>query len=491
MASIDFEKFKIISKVEGGRMNECFVVTMNENNETDNNKYFLKIKKLSQSNQFKQWNRYCENFKEIFDKEKQSLLFLKKLGFRVPKVVDSGSDFLLLEYIKFANSLNFSLFATTLSKLHNISYDSFGFYSSTFLGEMKLVNDFESDWSSFFKSKRWKPIFDKLLEIDKDIFENYENWVIGIKVYDIISLLFQNVKIIPSLLHGDLNPGNINSESGNDGIDKTNRTDRVVLYDASCYYGHNWYDIAAYTSWKSLPNEFIDKYNISVNNPSLKLDLDHPIFWLYKSYIYLSGYFVEHKVQLLKKSIKLCKKLISLFPTIYPSLNKVEKIDKVQLILIQCGSYNPIHENHLRNLSIAYKHINQPGVHCLLVPASQSRIKQKVGNQPSFNFHQRVKYIEDAIKHCHFPCSIDLCQLFGENLIQHLQITYENPNIIFVCGSDTYLYNRRFIPQRFKFFVIERNDYTIQQSILFQGDILLSNNSETTMSSTAIRKIIF
>lgn len=457
-----------LKEITGGRMNKCFLI------EIDNKLYFMK-----------ETTKHCNNSK-IFVKESESLKMLNEMGFRVPKVIDVNENRLVLEYIDFTKQIHNESWvelAKILSRLHSYSNDNdqFGYPSDSFLGFIELNNKFRSNWSDFFKEQRWKPMFDMMLSYDENLLSL---WVIGIKVLDIIDNIFGDLKIISSLLHGDMNPGNWSIE---------NATKQVVLYDCFCFYGHNWYDIAALVCWKNLPNDFYKVYNELVSD-DMKINLNHPLFLLYKAYIYLSGYFLDRNVVLIKRCEKLCNKLINLYPKIYPSLaNPI--CENTDILLVQCGSYNPLHENHMRNLSIVNNYfLNQtPSIktHCLLIPSSQSRIKQKVHNQPTFSFSQRINFINDAVKHCNFPCSIDLCQLFGESLIQHLSFSYPFAKIIFACGADTYSYNRRHIPKQFQLVVISRNDYHISDKDLVRGDILLSNEEETTMSSTQIRKMLF
>jgi protein-ribulosamine 3-kinase len=454
-----------LKEITGGRMNKCHLI------EIDNKLYFMK-----------ETTKHC-NKSEIFVRESESLRILNELGVRVPKVIDVKDNYLILEYIEFSNQLqneSWVELAKLLSRLHSISNNLFGFHTDSFLGFIGLNNCYQLNWSDFFKSQRWKPIFDMLLSFDENLLHL---WVIGLKVFDIMDKIFENIKIRPSLLHGDMNPGNWSIEKF---------TNQVVLYDSFCFYGHNWYDVAALICWKKLPNDFFRVYNETVPD-ELKIDLNHPAFLLYKAYIYLSGYFLDRNVVLIKRCEKLCNKLINLYPRIYPTLAQPLP-QNTGYLLVQCGSYNPIHENHLRNLSIVRNFVNQTQItqsHCLLIPAAQSRIKQKVHNEPTFSFSQRINFIKDAVKHCSFPCSIDLCQLFGESLIHHLSFSYPFTKIVFVCGADTYSYNRRHIPKQFQFVVVSRNNYHISDKDLVRGDILLSNDGETTMSSTQIRKMLF
>lgn len=460
---MEYPIFKIES-INGGRMNKCFLIQQSNKN------YFMK-----EHSDFVENN--CPNKNELFLRESESLKYLSNLGFKVPKVIRVDNHCLILEFLDFIkniNSLHYVKLARVLASLHSVSNDRFGFQNDSFLGFISLKNQWTTDWTVFFTEQRWKPMFDLLLSTDQKLLPL---WVLGMKVNDLIKSIFSDLKVTPSLLHGDMNPGNWS-------IDQT--TNQVVLFDAFCYYGHNWYDIAALVCWKNLGHDFILTYN-SLVTKNLEINFDHPCFILYKAYIYLSGYFLEKNKSLLRRCEKLCKKLINLYPTIYPTL--APKIHKdTKFLLVQCGSFNPLHENHLRNLKLAAPVYND--AQCVIIPASDSRIKQKCKNL-LFDFSQRVQFIKDAITSFPFEVYIDLSQLFGPQLIQHLSQCMPGVTIVMVCGADTYLYNRRHIPHHISFVVIERNHYAFDEKQLHKNDILISNDGETTISSTAIRSFWF
>ena len=450
--------------VTGGRVCKSFIINV------DGAKYFCK--QLNQG-------------KEIFDCEIKSLNLLHSIGVRVPrfiKVESNGANEskLILEYIDFESNKDqyYSHLGSTLAKVHNVMGRKFGMQYDTFLGCFRFPHIESNDWITFFKDHRWKPMFDKFLDTEPD---RLSEWVIGMKIYDtMVEFFHQNhpKEIIPSLLHGDMNPGNW-------GIEKSSKD--VVMFDCSCYFGHNLYDIAALDCWIKLPQSFIEKYNSTIIHSQSTIDLSNPIIQLYKAFIYLSGYFHEHNQVLLNKTIKICKKILSRLPKIYPSLSP--NLGNVDILLVQCGSFNPIQRNHIRNLILAMKSMKldqSKSVKCILVPAPDSRIKQKVG--PGLGFSTRIKLITQMLTKASIESiGLDLSQLFESDLIQHLRNANPTAEIVMVCGSDTYSYNRRFIPANIRFIVVQRNEHELSLDAMKNGDTLIDNDDETTMSSTFIR----
>lgn len=439
-----------------GRINQTYTGFLE-----DGTKVFVKINKAPHA-------------ADMFESEERSLQLLHNGGISVPKVIARGPYFLLLEYLSLEESGNIESLAVELACIHSHTNNYYGSNYCTYQGNNKINSVSTETWLEYFQEYRWKPLFDKILAADE---ENLDIWVVGMKIYDIMNKLFLlRGQVELSLLHGDLNPGNCGYVLGN-----------PVFYDCSCFYGDNWFDIASYICWRELPITFYDKYN-SLVNEIRKVDITNPIFKLYFAYITMCGYQCNGNTKLLQRSLSLCDELLNLAPKSYPSLilNKSDELSDV--LLVQCGSYNPVHINHVRNLYIARHYFTSQGknVSLMMVPAPATRIRSKCKNR-GYSLNKRVKMLQAATNN--LDIMIDLSQSFGEPLIEHLKsLISSSTEIVLVCGADTLEYNRNHIPSNIHIIAVERNGYNVTCNNN-SNITIISNNGEKTMSSTLIRSI--
>lgn len=229
---------KIIKQISvaGGCINNAEVVITE-----GGNNYFIK----SNSN----------SAKDMFLKEASGLRELEKANaIRVPKVIHIGSNFLILENISQNTKSNtfWKDFGRAFAKLHRITSGSFGFYEDNYIGssqQKNIANIVESkNWTEFFFTKRILFQY-KLAETNghvdrqlKDAFLQFESK---------IELIFKDLIIVPSLLHGDLWSGNyITDEKGN-----------ACLIDPAVYYGHREADLAMTKLFGGFDSMFYSAYN--------------------------------------------------------------------------------------------------------------------------------------------------------------------------------------------------------------------------------------
>ncbi|KAI1239667.1 hypothetical protein IHE44_0011091 [Lamprotornis superbus] len=107
--------------------------------------------------------------------------------------------------------------------------DQFGFHTVTCCGYLPQVNNWQSDWVSFFARQRIQPQMD-LIERNSGDGEARELWAqLQLK----IPSLFCGVEIVPSLLHGDLWGGNVAEDDSG-----------PIIFDPASFYGHSEYDLA-------------------------------------------------------------------------------------------------------------------------------------------------------------------------------------------------------------------------------------------------------
>ena len=397
--------------------------------------------------------------KSNLESEYKSLLYLKENGFNIPQIYQKTDTYMITEYInqdECPDIDNKKILFSELYKLHSITNNKFGFYYDTFSAIDQMSNEFSDRWDDFFKINRWKKLFDLIRKDNIDFEEDYN---LGMAVFDIIPKVFEKYEVVPSLLHGDLNPNNFLIKDG-----------KVYFIDCACFYGDKMYDLACFNLWKSDTD-------------------DNPINLLYYSFIMSSVYRLTGTR--LNKAKQFMKKLLLQFPICYPSLVMNISNYDYEYIIVQGGSYNPVHNNHIKNMIIASKHISQEKTLLVFALASDERVKAKCKNkiEQKSKFYHRKHMLDMAIKKEKIGDScIDLTGLWGTDIIKHYRNLMTNVKKIYVCcGLDTigYHFNDIFDCDQ-TFLVINRNKY--KAKINDDRIIYLDNESEKTMSSSMIRK---
>jgi len=164
---------------------------------------------------------------------------LRALGavVRVPRILDHGADFILLEQLDLKRSGDWTAMGRMLAKLHRQHGERFGWHRDNTIGLSPQFNKWTDDWAEFFAEQRLKPQI-----------EMAKSNGFSIPVFPVEEILKgHNPK--PSLLHGDL-------WAGNAGFIE----DGPVLFDPAVYYGDREADLAMTELFGGFPREFYAAY---------------------------------------------------------------------------------------------------------------------------------------------------------------------------------------------------------------------------------------
>lgn len=399
--------------------------------------------------------------KDIIKAEYNALQLLKEKNILCPEIYKISDNEIVMEYVDDLPHTNRrELIVDALKKLHSNKNNQCGNTFDTFVGNMKVDNSFEKSWMTFF-SKRWLHMLKYINDKDDEFEEVY--WL-GVRVYDKISEIL-NFDVEPSLLHGDANPNNFLINANNE----------VVIIDPGCFYGDPKYDYACFTLWYD-----------NILDDVIKEDT---VMLLYYSFILLSVYNLLGTKSRLKKAVKYMKMILEKYNLLYPSIICDIKID-YNVIIVQGGSYNPVHKNHVNNMIVANNYFkdNNKNVKCIFSLASDRRVKQKCKN--GISLKNRRLMLEKMLLQSELKnVSIDMSGLWGDDIIVHYRNLFckGNTKIYICCGTDTIDYHFAYFKiQPELFLVVKRNKYKI---VLNDEKILyLDNSGEITMSSTKIRE---
>lgn len=171
----------------------------------------------------------------LFEAEAAGLRALARTeSVRVPEVVGTGSSgatgFIVMEALELGGRRpdGTAELGRLLAAMHRATGPGFGFEADNFIGETPQLNTpMADDWPAFYAGKRLEPQFrwarEKGLRIEKTD-----------TLLESIGDFFRDYQPVPSLLHGDLWGGNID----------TDESGHPVLYDPAAYYGDREADIA-------------------------------------------------------------------------------------------------------------------------------------------------------------------------------------------------------------------------------------------------------
>lgn len=203
-------------RVAGGCISDAFLV-----HGEDDRQFFVKVNA--------KWGE------QMFQAEAAGLRAMEKTQtVRVPQVIGTGQSgdhyFLILEALDLRGSggtLGEAL-GEKLAAMHRHTGPGFGFEGDNFIGEIAQQNTpYFENWMEFFWEKRLRPQIQWAGEKGL-ILEKVDALQKGLPEF------FQDYQPVPSLLHGDLWGGNIDSDENG----------YPVLYDPACYYGDREADIA-------------------------------------------------------------------------------------------------------------------------------------------------------------------------------------------------------------------------------------------------------
>ncbi|KAF4803815.1 hypothetical protein TURU_012982 [Turdus rufiventris] len=127
--------------------------------------------------------------------------------------------------------------------------DQFGFHTVTCCGYLPQVNEWQSDWVTFFARQRIQPQMDMVEKKSGDR-EARELWAqLQLK----IPSLFCDVEIVPALLHGDLWGGNVAEDDSG-----------PIIFDPASFYGHSEYELAIAGMFGGFSSSFYSAYHSKI-----------------------------------------------------------------------------------------------------------------------------------------------------------------------------------------------------------------------------------
>jgi len=156
---------------------------------------------------------------------------------RVPRILDRGPDFILLEQLDLKRDGDWAGLARMLATLHRQTGPRFGWHRDNFIGAAPQINSWRDDWATFFHECRIRPQLELARKNGFSIPFPKENFL-------------ENHKPSPSLLHGDLWRGNAGFvEEG------------PVIFDPAVYYGDREAELAMTELFGGFPARFYEAYN--------------------------------------------------------------------------------------------------------------------------------------------------------------------------------------------------------------------------------------
>jgi len=228
--------------------------------------------------------------------EGKMLADLKDAGLRVPEVIASTEQYLVMEYIqstKLSLCANEIAAAEQLAALHKNTNESrmYGYYYDTTIGPLMQLNEqTQYNWALFLGQMRILPMaklcYDKGV-LSKALVQRLETLCRDLcKRIDISS-------ITPSLLHGDIWSGNVifNKEG-------------AYFIDPAVYYGDREMELAFILLFDTFGERFFGRY---AEEHPLSEDFYHvkvPLYQIYPTLVHVALYgasYVGGLEQLLKK----------------------------------------------------------------------------------------------------------------------------------------------------------------------------------------------
>ncbi len=192
---------------------------------------------------------------DMFQCEANGLYEISKANvIRVPKIIYTSEDFLILENIisKPKSKMFWEDFGRCFAQLHRYTGIAFGFYEDNYIGSTPQLNEAvdseKNDWSGFYFNNRL--LFQYQLAEQKG-YTGTQLKHSFLKLEGKIDLILSGLNVTPSLLHGDLWSGNfITDERGN-----------ACLIDPAVYYGHREADLAMTKLFGGFDSKFYSAYN--------------------------------------------------------------------------------------------------------------------------------------------------------------------------------------------------------------------------------------
>mmetsp|Transcript_15296 Transcript_15296/g.38916 ORF Transcript_15296/g.38916 Transcript_15296/m.38916 type:complete len:260 (+) Transcript_15296:2287-3066(+) len=140
-----------------------------------------------------------------------------------------AGSWIAMEHIDMAGSVNQERLGTQLAQMHlaeptrlEEGKGQFGFEVDNTIGSTPQINDWTEDWVEFLRDKRLWPQIKRTNDVT---FMRMGETVLSNR----LDSFFADVKVKPSVLHGDLWSGNVAS----------NQKGEPVIFDPACYHGHH------------------------------------------------------------------------------------------------------------------------------------------------------------------------------------------------------------------------------------------------------------
>ncbi|KAG7460256.1 hypothetical protein MATL_G00219390 [Megalops atlanticus] len=124
--------------------------------------------------------------------------------------------------------------------------EKFGFHTVTCCGYLPQVNDWQSDWVTFFSQQRLQ----HQVGLVEQSYGDREVGQLWAQLQLKIPQLFEEVQVFPALLHGDLWGGNVAECS-----------DGPVIFDPASFYGHAEFELGIAGMFGGFGSSFYSSYH--------------------------------------------------------------------------------------------------------------------------------------------------------------------------------------------------------------------------------------
>ena len=136
--------------------------------------------------------------------------------------------------------------AQHVAALHDVSADAYGFPFDTLSGPYTQSNPWTESWVEFFRDRRVLPFANAARDEGSLPAADYDRVLAYAEALD--DLLVE--PSLPSLLHGDVHPGNVVVDDGEIG----------AVLDPAIYFGHDEVDLAYVARLDSVGEPFFEEY---------------------------------------------------------------------------------------------------------------------------------------------------------------------------------------------------------------------------------------
>lgn len=331
-----------------------------------------------------------ENEKEEKEKESET----KTAGKEEPKK-DNDAAYLIMEYLpmhpreydKKVSGKDWFEFGRNLAIVHRDSAaraaesadpkhvpNGYGYYEDTYRGLLRMHNQpWKPDWITFFRELRLASLVAKLEEGCHEGFLNHYPLAVATRrLMTFLPMFFDDVapdEMYPSLLHGDLKRSNWGFLKGNK--NSVSNSDRealeVVWFDPTAFWGHHEMELAPMPLFggPSAPEFYEGYHSILPRKPRFECRQLLYQFYDHLHCLVFTGYPVflkraEQKLAVLWDTVAKSHPFLSSPQCLFSDLVPINKINhnnnhnnkRTLVVPIACGSFCPVHLNHVRILDI-------------------------------------------------------------------------------------------------------------------------------------------